>query len=309
MNRKIISALFLVAFSFLFLVSCNDDDSKIDPDVNTPDPENPIKDTDPTDPDPDDPDENAAVIDHEGGELASSDEKLLITVPEGVFTEPVAISIEAAETNEHPTGVGTMYELNTEVDRFDEPLTLRFDYDESLLPEGVHPELLTVVFRRDGESWMTKPNAVLDKTTKTIAVQTDHFSDWSLAVQGDGYIDIAIPQDTFQLNLPLDEVIDGVGGEDDYSDTLTFNFKDVETGYSTYMHKIGDFEVGAGEELTMFLSIRSAEASAYSGTVTVNFAEYGTASGNLVTCTITGEVTNPEEHVFPITGKIAYQVE
>ena len=305
MKNKFVLRFLTFAFLFTACFACKDDEPDTDPKINDPVVVDPIKDPDPNEePDPDEnPDEKPVVIDQEGGQIQSSDQDLLITIPEGTFEGAVEISVLENEVNEFANGIGTMYSLSSEVDQFDEPVTLTFNYNEGLLPDGVSPDLITVAFRRDGGEWQRKPNAVLDKSAMAIKVETDHFSDWTLAADSMGFIDVLIPFDTFQVNMPFDKMVLSDLNAGDYSDTLIFDFEDKATGLATSLYEVGSLDFTPGTEITMSLGVTSDNQLRYGGSVLVIFSEFATNSGGLVVASFSGEVSDPEKRKFPVKGK------
>lgn len=305
MKNKSVLRFFIFAFSLVLFFGCKDDDADTDPRVNDPVVVDPIEDPDPNEePDPDEnPGEQSLIIDEKGGQLQSSDQNLLITIPEGIIDESVEISVSENEINDFTGGIGTMYSLESDIDQFPKPVTLSFNYEEDILPEGISPELLTVAFRRDGGDWMKKPNAVLDKAAMTITVETDHFSDWTLAADSAGFLDILIPIDTFQVNLPADESVIADRNAGDYSDTLIFYFEDKAASMTSMLYKVGSFDFTPGAEVEMFLSVKANNETLYGGEVTVIFSEFGTIPGELIVAALTGDIKDPGQTEFPVTGK------
>lgn len=249
------------------------------------------------------------IIGDEGGAITSADNNLVINIPAGVMTDETSVTVTVNESNEHPDGVGTMFTLESAVDQFEEPVTLTFSYTDESLPAGMQPEFLTVVFREEGGEWITKPNATLDKITKTITVQTDHFSQWSLASRGEGYIDVSIPIDTFAINIPADRFVNA-NGISEYSDTLIFYFQDNETLYKSRLTKIGNFEIELDTELAMQLYISHEDIGIYSGPVDVVFSSLGENSGDVIGATFSGDAKRlSNEQTFPVNGKFFFQLE
>ncbi len=305
MKNKFVLRFFTLAFLFIACFACKDDEPDTDPKVKDPVVVDPIKDPDPNEePDPEEnPDEQSIIVDQEGGQLQSSDQNLLIIIPEGVFEGSVEISVSKNEVNGLSNGIGTMYSLDTEVDQFDAPVTLSFNYSEELLPEGISPELLTVAFRRDGGDWTKKPNAILDKAAMTVTVETDHFSEWTLAADSLGYIDVLIPYDTFQVHMPFDKMVLADINAGDYSDTLIFDFEDKIAGMTASLYEVGSLDISPGAEVEMFLSVKANKETLYGGHVTVVFSEFGTIPGELIIAALTGDIKDPDKTEFPVTGK------
>lgn len=286
MKRNFALMFFAVAITCMLLYACGSDD---DPKTSSKD--------------------NTKIIGAAGGTLTSTDDNLVIDVPAGVMSDETSVTVTVDESNAHPNGVGTMFTLESAVDQFDEPVTLTFSYTDDMLPTGARPEFLTVAFRKDDGQWTTKPNAILNKTSKTITVQTDHFSQWSLAFTDKGYMDISIPIDTFDVNIPADRFrnANGIG---DYSDSLLFYFEDEHTLYKSVLSKIGSFELELDSALQMHLSTTLDGVNLYSGTVGVIFTSLGNAPGEMMSATFSGEIQRiSNKGMVPVNGKFYFQIE
>jgi hypothetical protein len=255
------------------------------------------------------PNDVTEIIGTAGGTLTSSDDNLEIDIPAGVMDDGTSVTVTVNESNAHPDGVGTMFTLESEVDEFDEPVTLTFAYTDDMLPPGALPEFLTVAFREDGGAWTKKANGVLNKTSKTITVQTYHFSQWSLAFTGEGYMDFVVPIDTFEVNIPADRLTNA-NGSGDYGDSLLFYFEDEQTLYKSVLHKIGSFELTVNTEVEMALSIRLDGVNVYSGTVDVVFTSLGKDPGDIMGGTFSGDIQRiSDKGMVPVNGKIYVQLE
>jgi hypothetical protein len=286
MKRNVVLSLFTAAITCMLLYACGSDD----------DPKTPSK-------------EVTEVIGTAGGTLTSADDNLVIDIPAGVMNDETSVTVTVNEANSHPNGIGTMFSLESAVDHFEEPVTLTFSYTDDALPAGGLPEFLTVAFREDGGEWITKPNAVLNKASKTITVQTNHFSQWSLAFTGEGYMDVAVPIDTFEANILADRLTNA-NGPGDYGDSLFFYFEDEQTLYKSLLYKIGDFELTLNTEVDMWLNVSSNGVNLYSGTVGVIFTSLGKDPGDVMGGTFAGTIQRISNKVMvPVEGKIYVQLE
>ena len=115
-------------------------------------------------------------IDAEGGVIKSPDGAMEIIIPANALSEPTEIGIEPIE-NTCSAGIGIAYRITPHDKTFNKPVTIRFSYDG--MENEVIPEALTVAFQDKNGVWKTGSSTVLNKSDKTVQVQSTHFSDWS----------------------------------------------------------------------------------------------------------------------------------
>jgi hypothetical protein len=78
---------------------------------------------------------------------------------------------------------------------FTKPVELQFHYNDNLLG-GIPPEFLWIITQSNDGSWNAMLHGEVNTTTKTVAVQTSHFSDWTLGK----FIDLSLtPSSTVLL--------------------------------------------------------------------------------------------------------------
>jgi hypothetical protein len=177
-----------------------------------------------------------ASIGPAGGTLQSADHRLKITIPAGALTETTTISVQPI-TNHCPSGTGPAYRLTPHGLTFAKPAVITFQYNEQDV-NGSAPELLRVAYQNAKNMWQSPPLKSIDTTARTVAVQTTHFSDWSLfqnvildphnaIIDPGGQINILVrkhveptPEQLDELLVPLATVLDEkyitswqVGGE------------------------------------------------------------------------------------------------
>ncbi|HEY3402357.1 MAG TPA: hypothetical protein VGK59_03160 [Ohtaekwangia sp.] len=159
---------FLFALSWVLLISCSDEDS--------PSPQN----TEPVITDKGTPsgDASSSLIGTSGGTIHSPDGRLTVTIPAGAVSVNTTITIQPI-TNEGPLGLGSGYRLQPEGLTFAQPVTLTFTYDEQLL-DGIPADFLWIITQADDGSWNALTKSLVDNDTKTVSIQTTHFSDWAL---------------------------------------------------------------------------------------------------------------------------------
>lgn len=112
-----------------------------------------------------------------GGSFTSSDGGVTITIPAGAVSANTSFSVQRI-TNALPTSLGLNYRLLPEGTHFNQPVTISFHYTDSLI-EGAREEDLLIATQDSAGVWQAYANTILDKTKKTLAVKSTHFSDWS----------------------------------------------------------------------------------------------------------------------------------
>ena len=113
-----------------------------------------------------------------GTTLVSPDGKLKLIIPEGALSSAKSISIQSI-SNEAPLGAGNAYRLMPEGTTFLKPVKLVFTYDEQLAEE-IPADFLWIVTQASNGSWNAMMKSSVDINSKTVSVETTHFSDWAL---------------------------------------------------------------------------------------------------------------------------------
>jgi photosystem II stability/assembly factor-like uncharacterized protein len=120
------------------------------------------------------------VIGPDGGSLQSDDGNATITVPPGMFAEPVgftvqALAVPASEIAEAGLVPGTAYTFGPSGMVFPEPgVTVTLKYDPANLGTFSASEL-TLLTEID-DLWAEIPNPTVDQTAGTVTAQVGHFS-------------------------------------------------------------------------------------------------------------------------------------
>ncbi|MDJ1482833.1 hypothetical protein QNI16_20195 [Cytophagaceae bacterium YF14B1] len=114
----------------------------------------------------------------QGGTITSGDGRLQVVIPAGALSKNESISVQPV-SNECPAGTGLAYRLLPHGLTFAQPATITFHYTEENL-SGTTPELLKVAYQTNTQSWNAIENHNWSGPTKTVSVQTTHFSDWAL---------------------------------------------------------------------------------------------------------------------------------
>jgi len=113
-----------------------------------------------------------------GGDLTSADGKVTVTVPAGALSADTDIGIQPIDNNAHG-GVGSGYRFTPDGQVFTAPVTLTFTYtDADVL--GTAAAALGAAFQDANGFWDLLAGAVVDTGAKTVSVETDHFTDFSL---------------------------------------------------------------------------------------------------------------------------------
>jgi hypothetical protein len=123
-------------------------------------------------------DATTATIGPSGGTIQSTDGNLSISIPQDALSSATQISIQPI-TNTAPSGLGSGYSLLPEGTTFSKPVQLTFHYDTTIL-NGVNQNFLWIVTQASNGSWNAMLNCVIDTISKTVTVESTHFSPWIL---------------------------------------------------------------------------------------------------------------------------------
>jgi hypothetical protein len=123
----------------------------------------------------------STVIGPAGGELASADGRLSMSVPPGTVAADTTFSIQPI-TSLAPTSIGAGYRLEPGGTTFTQPVSLIFSIPEA----GVERTSLGgigIAFHEDNGNWRWLSVVSRDETNNTLTVQATHFSDHA-AIEG-----------------------------------------------------------------------------------------------------------------------------
>lgn len=113
-----------------------------------------------------------------GGELVSADGNIRIIVPANAVQTNTEFGIQPiTNTLYEDDHLKPAYRLLPEGKQFSQPIKIVFKYDEENL-EGTAEDFLSIVWQKDDGTWKLEPT-VLNKQTKTLTVESTHFSDWT----------------------------------------------------------------------------------------------------------------------------------
>jgi hypothetical protein len=120
----------------------------------------------------------SAVIDSTGGTLSSADGAIAIDVPAGAFDAPRTVSIQEITNTAHGAN-GRAYRISPEGLHTPAPMTIRFRYTDNDL-FGTALPFMSIAYQDANRLWRVYKSPAVNAADKTLAVQTDHFSDWSM---------------------------------------------------------------------------------------------------------------------------------
>ncbi len=157
---------------------------------------------------------SSATIGVAGGTIQSSDGRLDVIIPAGALSSDIQVSIQPI-TNEAPLGFSSGYRLEPEGTTFAVPISLVFNYTDSMVSQ-VPEDFLWIVTQAANHSWNAIQHIAHDGAANTITAQTTHFSDWSLGK----FIEMSInPKIAFlPINQSLQLVIGGFWKSPDITD-------------------------------------------------------------------------------------------
>ncbi len=125
-----------------------------------------------------------------GGQIASSDGKIKVIFPAGVFSEDAVVELGK------PVGVarpayplrGRTFEIKAQgkaskqaLTQFSEEVTIQVDYGDLAIAPGQEPDLYLYWYNPEIQAWAALPSHV-DTDTKTLAAATTHFTVFDVGV-------------------------------------------------------------------------------------------------------------------------------
>ncbi|WP_373044333.1 hypothetical protein [Vulgatibacter sp.] len=120
----------------------------------------------------------AATIGAAGGTLETPDGAVRLEIPPGALSSDEEVSIQPI-TAEAPGAIGGAFRLRPEGVTFAQPVrfTLAWEDDEVA---GTAPALLQIASQEAEGSWRAYEASAVDEASRTVSVDVEHFSDWSL---------------------------------------------------------------------------------------------------------------------------------
>ncbi len=125
------------------------------------------------------------------------------------------------------------YEIEMGIDEdFEKEVTLNFEFDPSIIPEGIgSSDYFTVAsYNNEDEVWVEAPFDIVDNK---IEVKTTHFSTWTLFGLSDGYVISTSPHFTIKFDDNLDA--NGLGEREIYGYTTKIRSL-LEESYDAYVN-------------------------------------------------------------------------
>lgn len=185
------------------------------------------------------------TIGPDGGVLTSADGQLTVTVPQGALGAATDVVIQPITNTLYDGKEFRMaYRLLPEGTNFEKPVMLTFNYEEADL-EATTEDLLTIAWQQPDGSWKVEPTR-LNKLTKTLAVETTHFSDWTKT----GGLELRVEKELLKpgeksmlsiVSVGEDDMLAylGVSTEDDARLTALGNWKIIQGTGSIQERKAG----------------------------------------------------------------------
>lgn len=114
-----------------------------------------------------------------GGVITSTDGKLRLSVPAGALTTSTVVSIQAIK-NTVPLGTGSSFRILPADLSLSKPVTITLAYNEAEL-DGVDEEALDLTTQDNAGTWKRMKRTQLNRSNKTLTVETDHLGDFSFS--------------------------------------------------------------------------------------------------------------------------------
>lgn len=266
-----------------------------------------------------------------GTSLKSDDNNLTVTIPAGAVDQNVFIDITELTSNVS-NGVGKIYSLTNQT--FLKPVTLTVAYSEQeLATKGTFPELLRLMTRKTAaDPWTVVNDFTIDKETKTLKADVDHFSDWTI-VSTNGTLQFTIDGLTHK-HLDLSVTIANKTQLDIYTRPALFYAHNnnyflraradstvMGTAYATrsaYLGKISGLTNSIADTTNILFIEPMITTGCYThndGSTRLRFINYSTTKGELVTGTLTlvgaaptNNATCQTQNKKTITASFAYIV-
>lgn len=113
-----------------------------------------------------------------GGTLKFPNGQVEIIIPAGALEEETEISIQAIK-NSSLSGVGFGYRFTPHGNVFKKKVIVRFSY-KNMSAALSSNKALEIAYQDDDGFWVCHGKTINDPINKTVSIETDHFSDWSL---------------------------------------------------------------------------------------------------------------------------------
>lgn len=121
---------------------------------------------------------HVGFIGEDGGTIKFPNGQVEIIIPAGALDEETEVSIQAIK-NSSVSGIGFGYRFTPHGKIFKKKVTVRFSY-KNMSAAISSSKALEIAYQDGSGFWVCHGKTVNDPVNKTISVETDHFSDWSL---------------------------------------------------------------------------------------------------------------------------------
>lgn len=152
------------------------------------------------------------IIGANGGVITSTDGKATIQIPAGALTADTTISVTTV--TENLGQIGSMHQVTAKETAelvFSMPVTLKFNYDPSLLSAGAIEQDSKLAFLEAYDSWEIFPDSAVDTVNHVITATTTHFSNvgWIQTFPDSAAPKLGFPLDLYTpYNAPITSVFD-----------------------------------------------------------------------------------------------------
>jgi parallel beta-helix repeat protein len=116
-----------------------------------------------------------------GGTVASSDNKVTLTIPAGALSQPTIITITSLSSSV-PGNIGPAYSFGPDKTTFALPVTVTMTYDPFSLPAGLSGTNLRLATLFNGRHWYELLGSSVQPSTNTVTGYTYSFSTYGLII-------------------------------------------------------------------------------------------------------------------------------
>jgi len=117
------------------------------------------------------------LIPKSGGTITSDDGLIELVFPDGALSNDDTITIQQI-TNNCPGGDGPAYRLGPEGQKFNQAVTLKFHYSDSVL-QSTLSQFMLIAFQDSSGIWLVLDSATNDTVQHVLSGKIHHFSDWT----------------------------------------------------------------------------------------------------------------------------------
>ncbi len=171
-------------------------------------------------------------------QIETDEGRITLAAPAGAFAEPTTVRVRAATAQPPIDKVGKViraYDVETSAE-MKQTATLTFSYaDATLAPDVAAEDQLKVAFYHpEMRSWVQAHLKSVDTTSRTVTVETDHFSVWTLwGILGEYKVDNTSPR--FRIHWDPNINASGMGARnvEQYKDKTREVLEKSYTAYTT----------------------------------------------------------------------------